>query len=73
MTDPDTGKTVSNQASQILHATDGYVGVRAPYWNEKAKGLKVDGVVLGYDTKGKGNKSVSLSLVRREWKSIKKQ
>jgi len=41
-TDPDTGRTVSNQTSQILHSTDGYVGIRVPYWNQKTNGLKIE-------------------------------
>lgn len=52
VTDPDTSKTVSNQSSQILHATNAYVGIRVPYWNQKKNGVKVDGAVLDFAAKG---------------------
>lgn len=42
ITDPDTEKTNSNVASQILHTTDAYVGVKAPYWNVKKDGVKIN-------------------------------
>lgn len=72
-TDPDTGKTVSNQASQIFHTTDAYLGIRVPYWNIKQDGIKVSGVVLGYDAKAISGRDVELKLIHREWKDIKKQ
>lgn len=49
--DPDTLKTNANTASQILHTTDAYVGIKAPYWNLKKDGIKANGVMLDYDAK----------------------
>lgn len=46
VTDPDTKKTVNTSVSQIVHATDGYVGIMAPYWSSGKKGVKLSGVVL---------------------------
>ncbi len=41
VTDSDTLKTNANVASQILHTTNAYVGIKAPYWNVKKDGVKV--------------------------------
>lgn len=74
ITDPDTQKTVSNSTSQVLHTTDAYVGVKAPYWNlKKNGGIKINGVVLDYDAKGLSGKSIKMELWKREWKEVKKQ
>lgn len=86
ITDPDTQKTNANTASQILHTTDAYVGIKAPYWNVKKSlspnplpkgegedGIKLNGVVLDYDAKGISGRGVKLELWRREWKEVKKQ
>lgn len=73
ITDPDTEKTNSNVASQILHTTDAYVGIKSRYWNLRKDGVKVDGVVLDYDAKGLSGKEVKLELWKREWKEVKKQ
>ena len=51
VTDPDTQKTVNQSVSQIVHATDAYVGVTAPYWNSGKSGVKMSGVVLDYNSK----------------------
>lgn len=73
ITDPDTQKTNANTASQILHTTDAYVGIKAPYWNLKKDGIMTSGVVLDYDAKGISGRGVKLELWRREWKEVKKQ
>lgn len=73
ITDPDTEKTTSNVASQILHTTDAYVGLKVPYWSLKKDGVKANGVVLGYDAKGLSGRDVKLELWRHEWKEVKKQ
>jgi len=73
VTDPQTGKSVTESKSDIVHATDGYVGVKAEYYNAAGKGVKAEGVVLGLDAKPLASKSVTLTLIHKEWKEVKKQ
>ncbi len=73
VTDPDTEKTVNQSVSQIVHATDAYVGVMAPYWNSGKSWIKLDGIVLDLSAKWLKGKSVGLELIRREWKNVKKE
>jgi hypothetical protein len=71
--DPDTKKTNSHTISQILHTTDAYVGIKAPYWNTKKDGIDVHGVVLDYGAQGLSGKNVKMEIWKREWKEVKKQ
>lgn len=41
VTDPDTKRTVNTSVSQILHTTDGYVGMILPYWNTEKTGISL--------------------------------
>ncbi|MBP8017071.1 hypothetical protein KAZ01_03620, partial [Candidatus Gracilibacteria bacterium] len=71
--DPDTKKQVSKTQSYVLHNTDGYVGIKSPYWNTKENGIKLDGVLLDYDAKPISGKNVTIELHKVEWKNVKKQ
>jgi len=71
--DPDTQKTVNHAVSQIVHATDAYVGIMAPYWNSGKNGVKLDGVVLSHSAEVIAGRTVGLELIKREWKNVKKQ
>jgi len=73
VTDPDTKKTVSKTVSTVLHTTDGYVGLQVPYWISKETPIKVHGVVLDYAAKPMSGKSVTIELIKKEWKNVKKQ
>lgn len=73
VTDPDTGKTVADTVSQILHTTDAYVGIRTPYWNTSGEDIWVDGVILDHAARGLANKEATLELWKSEWKEVKKQ
>lgn len=59
--------------STVLHTTDGYVGLKTPYWIGKDDEIDVRGVVLDYDAKPLSGKSVTIDLIKQEWKDIKKQ
>jgi uncharacterized protein YfaS (alpha-2-macroglobulin family) len=50
-TDPDTGKTVNQTVTKVLHLTDANIGIRSPYWVNKNEAIKVDGVVLDHSAK----------------------
>ncbi|MDQ1344256.1 MAG: alpha-2-macroglobulin [Patescibacteria group bacterium] len=71
-TDPDTGKTVNQTVTKVLHRTDANVGIRSPYWVNKNDPIRIDGVVLDHDAKPLSGKSVKVEFVRREWKEAKK-
>lgn len=72
VTDPDTGKTVNQTVTKVLHRTDANIGVRSPYWVNKDDPIRVDGVVLDHSAKPLSGKSARLEFVRREWKQVKK-
>ncbi|MEF2175972.1 MAG: MG2 domain-containing protein [Candidatus Absconditabacteria bacterium] len=72
VTDPDTQKTVSKTVSQVLHTTDGYIGIKTPYWNSK-QGVEMKGVIVDWDGKGMKDRNAEIQLIQREWKTVKKQ
>jgi hypothetical protein len=51
VTDTETRKTVKQSTNVIVHATDGYVGIKVPYWNTQKTGIPVEGVVLDANAK----------------------
>lgn len=71
-TDPDTGKTVNQTVTKVLHRTDANIGIRSPYWINKGDAIKIDGVVLDHSAKPLVGKSAKVDFVRREWKEVKK-
>ncbi|MFA5917809.1 MAG: MG2 domain-containing protein [Candidatus Gracilibacteria bacterium] len=71
--DKDTKKTVNKTVSTILHSTDAYVGIEAPYWNDKKQGIKGEFVVLDYDAKPLISKDIKIEIIKTEWKQVKKQ
>ncbi len=71
-TDPDTGKTVNQTVTKVLHRTDANVGIRSPYWVNKGDPIPAEGIVLDHSAKPLANKSVRVEFVRREWKEVKK-
>lgn len=71
--DPNTKKVVSKTLSTVAHLTDGYVGLLTSYWNTPQDGIKASGLTLDYDAKPVGWKSMTAKLIKREWKSVKKQ
>ncbi len=72
VTDPDTGKTVNQTVTKVLHLTDANIGIRSPYWVNKNEPVKVDGVVLDHSAKPLAGKTAKVEFVRREWKEVKK-
>ena len=72
VTDPDTGKTVSDSVSSVLHTTDGYAGLKLPYWIDKKSGITGEGILLGLDAAPKSGE-ISLEFLKHEWKNVKKQ
>ncbi|MDD2908711.1 MAG: MG2 domain-containing protein [Candidatus Gracilibacteria bacterium] len=73
ITDPDTKKQVSNSYEAILHNTDAYVGIKAPYYSVQKDGIKLSGIVLNSQVQPLKNKKIKLELIKREWKNVKKQ
>ncbi|MDD2515797.1 MAG: MG2 domain-containing protein, partial [Candidatus Gracilibacteria bacterium] len=71
--DPDTGKTVNKTVSQVLHNTDGYVGLNVPYFSQFKNGVDINGIVIDYDTKPLGGKEIKIEIIKKEWKNVKKQ
>ncbi|HRI36476.1 MAG TPA: alpha-2-macroglobulin family protein [bacterium] len=72
--DPTSGQVVTNSATQIVYPTDVSVGLKTGlYFARAGEPLRVEGIVLDHDSKPVPGKSVSLELVRTEWKRIKKQ
>lgn len=71
-TDPDTGKSVTQTVTKVLHLTDANIGIRSPYWVNKGDPIKVDGVILDHTAKPLSGKSAKVEFVRREWKEVKK-
>ncbi len=73
ITDTDTGNVVSKSVSKVLHKTDGYVGLDAPYWTPAGKTIEAKVVTLDYMAQPLPSKKVQAELYTREWKSVKKQ
>ncbi len=71
--DPNTKKVVSKTLSTVAHLTDGYVGLLTSYWNTPKDGIKASAITLDYDAKPLSWKWVTAKLIKREWKSVKKQ
>ncbi len=71
--DKDTKKTVNKTVSTILHSTDAYVWIEAPYWNDKKVWIKWEFVVLDYDAKPLASKDIKIELIKTEWKQVKKE
>ncbi len=42
VTDPNTGRTVRNTSTNIVHVTDGYIGVRTPYYVAKKDPIRIE-------------------------------
>lgn len=72
VTDPDTQKTVSKTVSQVLHTTDWYIWIKAPYWNNK-QWIDMKWVIIDWDWKGMKDRNGEIQLIKREWKTVKKQ
>lgn len=70
--DPNTGKTVSATDSTVVHVTDGYVGLKTPYWTEAKNPIRVTGVTLDINAQPKPKTAVKLEYIRQEWDSVKK-
>lgn len=73
VTDTETRKTVKQSTNVIVHATDGYVGIKIPYWNTQKTGVPVEGVVLDREAKELVDKWVWIAVYRRDWKTVKKE
>lgn len=71
--DPDTKKQVSKTTEVILHNTDAYVWVKAPYYSAQKDWIKFDGIVLNYSAQPLSWKKVKIELIKKEWKNVKKQ
>lgn len=73
MKDPDTSKTVTNSYSEVLHTTDGYIGLRTGYSYPKSTDIRVEGVILTHDATPKASTKGTIEVIHREWKVAKKQ
>jgi alpha-2-macroglobulin len=71
--DPNTSKTVSKTLSVVAHTTDAYVGLQTNYWNTPKTWIQAAAVTLNYDAKPVASKKIKATLIKREWKSVKKQ
>lgn len=71
--DPDTKKQVSKTSEVILHNTDAYVWVKAPYYSVQKDWIRFDWIVLNYSTQPLSGKKVKVELIKKEWKNVKKQ
>lgn len=73
ITDPDTKKQVTKTTEAVLHTTDAYVWLDLPYYTNIKDWIKLSGVILNHNAQVLPNKKVKIELIKREWKSIKKQ
>ncbi len=73
VTDPDTQRQVNKTVSKVLHNTDWYVWIQTSYFNTKDWWIDFDWVVLDNNANEKANSQVKLELIKREWKSVRKQ
>jgi uncharacterized protein YfaS (alpha-2-macroglobulin family) len=73
VTDPNTQRVVRNSTSQILHITDGYVGISSPYWIKSGDPIKFSGVLLNHDATIKSGAKARVTIARVEYKDTKKQ
>ncbi|EKE29741.1 MAG: hypothetical protein ACD_2C00107G0001 [uncultured bacterium (gcode 4)] len=71
--DPDTKKQITNSYETILHNTDAYVWVRVPYYSKQQDWIKFSWIVLNHSAQALGSKKVTVELIKREWKQVKKQ
>lgn len=71
--DPMTARTVTNSHTEVLHATDGYIGIKSGYSYAKNSDIPVDGVILDFNANPKKGAKGRLELIKREWKMAKKQ
>lgn len=72
VTDPDTEKTVSNSISKVLHTTDGYIWLKANYYNSKDKWIYMQVVSLDYEAKIVPNKDIKVEVIKKDYKQVKK-
>ena len=71
--DPATGRSVSQTVSQAVHTTDGYVGLKVPYWNPRGSALSADVVALDWNAAPKAGAKATVTLVRHTWEQARKQ
>ncbi len=71
--DPTTQKPVSTTVSEVIHATDGYVGIQLPYRNSKEQGILLNAVTLDRNAEPKAGAPVTITLIKQDRKAIKKQ
>lgn len=71
--DPTTQKPVSTTVSEVVHATDGYVGIQIPYRNSKEQWIVLHAVTLDRNAEPKVNTPVTIKLIKQDRKAIKKQ
>ncbi len=72
VTDPNTAKVVAGLSTNVVHITDGYVGVNSAYWVDKNAKVKASGIVLDLDAQPKSGAKVKAQLIHQEWNSVKK-
>ncbi len=73
VTDPATRRKVSQTVSAVVHATDGYAGLKVPYWTASGSELKGQGVILDWNAAPKPGARAKVSLVRHEWMETRKK
>lgn len=72
VTDPDTLKTVSNSVSKVVHTTDGYVWLKASYYNDKKNWIYFQAVTLDWEARELPNKKLKIEVYKKDYKQVKK-
>lgn len=72
ITDPNTQKPVTKSVSKVLHSTDGYVGLKVPYFHTLSSGISLEAITLDHNAKIKANTPLTLEIIKRDWKNVKK-
>ena len=73
ITEPNTKRVVNKTISKVLHNTDAYVWLKTDYYNSIKSWININAIVLDYDAKPKIWKKVKIELIKKDWKSVKKQ
>jgi len=71
--DPDTRKTVKKTESVIVHSTDGYVGIYAPYRVDRKDPARIELAILDRNANPKVWSTAKLEIYKTEWKKVSKQ
>lgn len=71
--DPTTKNPVSKVVTKLIHSTDGYVWIKLPYRNTQQQWIALQAIALDRNAMPIPDASVTITLIKQEWKAIKKQ